>query len=184
VNWISLLQAFVSLMFVLVVGWLVARQRPRSDGQWTYGYYQGIVRWTIVLVAMVLVGAFCFNGLGIFKEAWWVIVTMFAMAGGTLWLLYDVFCTRLKWNEKQVELEHLPLREKTMRLDSINEIRFNRLIQTLTLIDDRETRISFSYTYRVGINDLLVKIDQAKRARQVTQGHQSLSFAPNRMAVV
>jgi hypothetical protein len=148
---------------------LLARQRPRKDEHWTYGNYLGLVRGFSIVFVGFLVVAFWFNGAGLLNEAWWVVVGLFTLSTGTLWLLYDACCTRLAWSVDAIEWERLLFRKQVMRLDSVKEIRFNQVLQIVTLIDDRKTKIRFSYSYRVGINDLLAKIDRELRARQTKQ---------------
>ena len=155
-GWLVQLAGVVA--FGLLVNWMAARSKPRAIAAWTYSRYQTPVKLLAAIFPLFMTAALVYNGTALFREDWWVPPAIIVMTVLGFWLAHDVFLTTLRWNDDRFEIFRFPLRPKSIRLEDITSIKHHALTESVSIIDSAGNRVWFSCAYRVGIGDLMARI--------------------------
>jgi amino acid transporter len=155
-----LIQVATAAAVALMFGWLARRGQPKTREGWRYSYYPVPVKILAVLFAAFMTTAIAYNGMKLFASDWWVPPIIILMFVGAYWLLYEVFITRLRWNDERFELRRYPFGAKSLPFSEIVVVKQSAATESLTVVAADGRRAWFPYSYRVGMGDLLSRISQ------------------------
>ncbi|NTU63866.1 MAG: hypothetical protein HGB05_10805 [Chloroflexi bacterium] len=155
-----LIQVAAAALVVLMFGWLARTGQPKTREGWTYSHFPLPVKILAVLFATFMTAAIAYNGMQLFASDWWVPPVILLMFVGAYWFLYEVFVTRLRWNDERFELVRYPFAARSMAFSEIVAIKHHATTESLTVIAAKGTRAWFPYSYRVGMGDLFARIHQ------------------------
>ena len=113
-----------------------------------------------VLFAAFMTAAIAYNGLTLFASDWWVPPIIILLFVGAYWLLYEVFITRLRWNDERFELRRYPFTEKSLQFNEIVMVKHHAATESLTVVAANGKRAWFPYSYRVGMGELFSRISR------------------------
>lgn len=148
------------------LGTWVGRGRAHNRDGWTYAYFGWPMKLIAVSIVAGLTTALLRNGKALSEESWLVVAVVVVATVGFWWMFYEVFITRLRWNDEGLELRRPPFPHKYIPLDQLERITPHPITESISFISADGTRIWLSDTYRTGMADLHARLDAEIYKRQ------------------
>lgn len=161
-----LVQVAASAGIALLFGWLASRAQPQTRAGWRYSYYPLAVKAIAVLGAAFMTAAVAYNGTKLFASDWWVAPAIILLTIGAYWLLYEIFVTRLRWNDECFELVRYPFAVISLPFSEIAAIKHHPITESLTVIATNGERAWFPYSYRAGMSELFSRLNSDTNATE------------------